>query len=390
LTNPIISGNAPNPAGDLAHDAHSIAVLSIPPGSRVLDVGTGPGVVARQLSERSCRVVGIEQDKARASSAARWCERVIVGDVETLDVAAELPDGEFDVLLFLDVLEHLRNPADGLERLLPLLGPSGTVVVSIPNVTHAAVRLQLLAGKFEATDEGLLDRTHLHFFDREAAESLINGAGLAITERLRVRRGLTETEIEVDPEKFPPEVLSAVFADTDAETYQFIFRAVPADRAGSRDEPSLASALQTRLEATQDVLRDAESYVRHLEGELERLRFALDETELERSRSEAQRAEVEMALKERIAELEVLHGELRHLQADIEVKEAYTVDLTAELGRLHGHIQAQAVSQAALEAELQAIKRRKTYRALTRIDRRLEAHPLVRRTVLRVLTRLGR
>lgn len=375
----------PEPADGLAHDAHSIAVLSIPPGSRVLDVGTGLGIVARQLAERSCKVVGIEQNKQSAKVAARWCERVVVGDLETLDVGAELPDGDFDVLLFLDVLEHLRNPGAGLKRLIPLLGPSGSVIVSIPNVTHAAVRLQLLAGRFEATDEGLLDRTHLHFYDRQAAESLVEGAGLVITERLRVRRGLTETEIEVDPEKFPPEILSAALSDIDSQTYQFILRAVRADRTGQSDELSLASALQSRLERTQDALHDAEIHVLTQDEEIKRLRLAIDESETDR----AHIAEIETALEERIAELEVLHGELRHLQADLEIKEAYAVDLRAELERLHAHVDGEAANRATIESELLAIKRRKTYRAVTRVERRLGAHPLVRRTLLGIIRRLG-
>jgi 2-polyprenyl-3-methyl-5-hydroxy-6-metoxy-1,4-benzoquinol methylase len=375
----------PEPTAELANDAHSIAVLSIPPGSRVLDVGTGLGTVARQLVERSCTVVGIEQDQQSAAAAARWCERVVVGDLETLDVNKELPDSDFDVLLFLDVLEHLREPGAGLKRLVPLLRPSGSVIVSIPNITHAAMRLHLLAGRFEASDEGLLDRSHLHFFDRQAAEALVEGAGLAITERLRVRRGLTETEIGVEPEKFPPDVLSAALAGIDAQTYQFVLRAVPANQTRQNEQPSLASALQSRLERTQDALRDAESYVLNLDEEIKRLRVALDENEIERARASVLITEIRVALEERIAELEVLHAELQHLQADLEVKEAFSIDLQAELGRLH----AEVARHAAIEGELLAIKRRKTYRAVTRVERLLGAHPLVRRTILGFIRRLG-
>ena len=273
------TGEPLSPVGDFGNDAHSLAVLSIEPASRVLDVGAGTGAVARLLAERSCRVVAIELDARSAKAASKWCERVITSDVESLNLDAELPEESFDVILMLDVLEHLKDPAATLNRLVPMLSPSGKVVASIPNVTHAAVRLQLLDGHFTPTDQGLLDRRHLHFFDRKQAESLLESAGLVITERLRVRRALTETEIEVDPTNFASEVLATILADPDAETYQFILIASPARHTPDIVEHTLASVLQSRLERTQDLLQDAQTHISHLEEEIKQQREVTDEFE---------------------------------------------------------------------------------------------------------------
>ena len=54
--------------------------------------------------------MGIELDAEMAAQAERFCERVIVGDLDTLDLEAELGEDRFDVIVAADVLEHLKDP----------------------------------------------------------------------------------------------------------------------------------------------------------------------------------------------------------------------------------------------------------------------------------------
>ena len=81
------------------------------------------------------------RDRDRSASAAalaeQHAERVIVGDAEKIDYATELAGEEFDVVLFADVLEHLKEPADVLRRVRPFVAENGVVVASIPNIAHA-------------------------------------------------------------------------------------------------------------------------------------------------------------------------------------------------------------------------------------------------------------
>jgi hypothetical protein len=69
-----------------------------------------------------------------------------------------------NVVILADVLEHTRDPINCLKSLLHHLEPGTRVVLSVPNVAHFYVRMMLLAGKFNYTDRGILDRTHLRFF----------------------------------------------------------------------------------------------------------------------------------------------------------------------------------------------------------------------------------
>lgn len=172
-----------SPAGYVAlredpYKTHSLVVGYVGSDKRVLEVGCSSGYVSRALQERGCRVTGIELDLAAAAEAKRWCERVLVGDIESLDLGA-LESG-YDVLLLADVLEHLRDPVVALRRLRPLLSPTGYAVISVPNVANWAMRLGLLAGRWNYTERGILDNTHLRFFTLRTIRSTLADGGFRI------------------------------------------------------------------------------------------------------------------------------------------------------------------------------------------------------------------
>ena len=71
---------------------------------------------------------------------------------------------KFDYIIFGDVLEHLHNPSDVINRCRHILKDHGKIISSIPNLMHYSVLYQLINGNFTYTDTGLLDKTHIHFF----------------------------------------------------------------------------------------------------------------------------------------------------------------------------------------------------------------------------------
>jgi len=304
--------------------SHALAVLGIEPGSTVLDIGAADGSVARRLVERSCRVVAVEIDPQAARGAEDSCERVIVGDVETLELASALEGHVFDVVLLLDVLEHLRDPLATLKAAAHLARPGGRMIISVPNVTHAAVRLQLLSGRFQYTDAGLLDRTHLHFFDRAALEELLAQAGLTVLDRMRTVAGLTETEIAVDPGAFEGQTVAEALSGEDADTYQFVYFVSPRAGSSSSQGPSLGEALQRRALEAERLRVEAEAYVRTLQKRIRELEPASERT-----------GELEQELRRRMEELALKHEELRSARMDVAVKEEQIAYLQAELAPVH-------------------------------------------------------
>jgi len=288
---------------------------------------------------------------------------VIVGDVEILDLEAAVEGTRFDVVLLLDVLEHLRDPLAALNRARVLLAPNGRLIVSIPNVAHGAVRVSLMSGSFSYTETGLLDKTHLRFFDRRSVETLMRNARLRIVERLRVTRALTETEIAIDPAAVAPAILQALEADEDATTYQFVLAAVPDTGEYIPESVTLAERLQRRVGEIESEYKRLEAYTRSLEDSHRHAHA--DRQDFERVRSELS---TELGL--RMQELARRHSELAHLRTDLVVKEAFITELRQELASLRV-IASSAGLRIVNKVTGRLSRYPRTFRWLSRVARRI-------------------
>ena len=160
--------------------AHYKIVELVGKNKKVLEIGCGAGHVSKKLKENGCGVTAIELEKEHAKKAKRFCNRVFLGNAETMKMPFKKES--FDVVLFADVLEHLVDPKATLKRVRPFLKNSGKIVASIPNIANWKVRLKLLFGKFDYEDWGILDRTHLRFFTKKTAKQLIESTGYTIVE----------------------------------------------------------------------------------------------------------------------------------------------------------------------------------------------------------------
>jgi methionine biosynthesis protein MetW len=129
----------------------------------VLDVGCATGYLAEAIAANECRVTGIELDTDAAEKASRFCRNVITGDAGDSDVLKQAGKS-FDYIVCADILEHLADPWMVLSTFHGMLVKDGEVIVSVPNIAYWQMRWKLLLGRFDYTETGLLDRTHLRFF----------------------------------------------------------------------------------------------------------------------------------------------------------------------------------------------------------------------------------
>ncbi len=208
------------------NNAHAFTLGMVGFNKAVLEFGCASGHVTKALVDRGCRVVGVEVDPAAARAAEAWAEEVVVGHVERDDIWDHLSAEKFDALLFGDVLEHLSDPLTTLRTALRFISPSGFVVMSVPNVAHGDVRLSLLRGSFAYRETGLLDRTHLHFFTRQSVVEMCRQAGLAVVDIKRVVVPLFQTELGLIRDEFDQATIDTVLEDPEAESYQFVIKAV--------------------------------------------------------------------------------------------------------------------------------------------------------------------
>ena len=159
------------------YEALNRSVLaSIPKDARsILDVGCGAGALGMTLKGAgACSVSGVTHDPAEADLARTRLDDVYLADLEK-ELPPALAASKFDVVVASHVLEHLRDPGQVLGRLKDLVAPGGCLVVALPNVLFWKTRLQFLTGRFRYTEGGILDRTHLRFFDRASARALCRG-----------------------------------------------------------------------------------------------------------------------------------------------------------------------------------------------------------------------
>jgi len=147
----------------------------------VLEIGCGTGATLAWLKTSGhCKfTTGIELVAQQAESATKVVDHVIQGGIETIDLASWTE--RFDLILCLDVLEHLDDPWEIIEKLSRLLKPGGRLVASIPNIRHISVLVPLLfQGKWTYSERGILDKTHLRFFTKKSAIHLVTCSGLTM------------------------------------------------------------------------------------------------------------------------------------------------------------------------------------------------------------------
>jgi len=286
-------------------EAGELAVLAVTPGSRVLLVG-GSTALTAALAERGCRV----EEPLPAGQDAEGEPQ------EPVDAVVIHGAGSPESLSATTLASSARLVA------------GGRVVVTAANVTHGAVRLALLQGRFAAAGGAPV-------FDRDALDRLFAAGGLVVLDRLEICRALDETGVDVDLDAFKPELLAALDDDPDAR----VAALVVVGRLASDDTVAVVAGPDglSLAEELQDRLRRAE---------LESARARADAD----ARGERVR-ELEGALRTRLAELEDLHGELAHARMDLELKDAYSLEMRTlaedrEVQAHHTRLQAQALQRS--------------------------------------------
>ncbi|MGV3517111.1 methyltransferase domain-containing protein [Luteitalea sp.] len=419
-------------------NVHTLAVLAVPPGSRVLDLGAADGAVAGALRDRGCQVTAVERDAEGVAALIARGLTTIQADLDTL-AADALPPAAFDVVLMLDVLEHLVDPGALLARTRAWLAPGGRALLSVPNVTHGAVRLSLVQGRFPRTDVGLLDRTHLHFFDQDSLQALVTDAGFGVLDLLTVERGLEETELEPPVAGVPAGVLEAVADDPLSRVYQFVVVAAP-QPAGVRGG-GLLQALQAGLRAHQAAYRALEDFAARgeatghareqaLAAELQRVAEYVAHLEVELqghpslaaagsggddrmspaarlADTEADRDTLRYQLTARVEELQQASETIAVLLRDLSVQREFAESLAAQVPRIAargGEVRVldeldryQAVAPtpdaaaalAADAAEFRRLQGAVAFRALARGDAWLRTMPWIRAQLSRLARRLA-
>ena len=147
------------------------------PGHEVLDVACGTGIVARTAAQRvgpGGRVVGVDLNEAMLTVARRVAPQLEwrQGDVARLPS----PDGAFDRVFALEIMEHVPHPLRLLEQARRLLAPDGRLVISVPNPYYWVEWIREARG--QPDPEG-----HVYAWSDANLRGLLAMAGFAVEER---------------------------------------------------------------------------------------------------------------------------------------------------------------------------------------------------------------
>ena len=178
----------PGEAANLHYDlklgytsSHQLALDAVPEGAAVIDIGSGPGGIARELAAKRCDVAVVDQfPPAEKPSNVK----VFTQD---LDETPRFDVSKYKYLLMLDVIEHLKSPEAFIEHLRKQFDyETRTLVLTTPNIAFAVQRVLLMLGQFNYGKAGILDQTHTRLFTFRSILRLLRDSGF----RVKVVRGV--------------------------------------------------------------------------------------------------------------------------------------------------------------------------------------------------------
>ena len=196
----------------------------------VLDIGCGSGILGRLLAGKPGVVVdGIDPAMSPDAPGLQGYRQFFSHRIE------DLFDGRgierYDWFVMADVIEHFSYPDEVLAELVTRAKPGARFLLSTPNVAHLSVRLNLLRGRFDYVDSGILESTHLRFFTLTTLQKVLRSAGLHVERVLLLNRVPSSNElIEFG---WLRSLLALVAAGKDEALYTYQFLAVARVGAGT-------------------------------------------------------------------------------------------------------------------------------------------------------------
>lgn len=310
------------------NSSHALLIELTGRDKNVLEVGTSTGYISRVLKEWGNTVTGIEIDPEAGEIARQHCDSMIIGDIEKLDLDAYLAPSSFDVIMFGDVLEHLASPEDVLRKVKKYLRPDGYLAVSLPNVCHGDVILNLLMGDFKYTSMGLLDATHLRFFGLRNIIDLFSRCGYSITGLHTTVLPVGGTEQRLDPGVVPEDLANFVKSLPNASVYQYIFKASPSptpEAVEAAPAPDLDGLFRGAIEGsiqaeTKPILVEIHAYEARTASLAERVEQLTEETLLLQrtiADRDAQVASFDEQIRQQATQLMQLSSELASMKQSV-------------------------------------------------------------------------
>lgn len=181
----------------------------------------------KRLKDIDCHITCIEKNRNLENQIRQFVDQSIFGNLEKMDLN-ELQKEKFDVILIGDLLEHLVEPEQFLQKLRGYIALNGTVILLVHNVVHGSVRISMLNGYFKYNATGLINNNSKRFFTLDILLSLIDKSGYSLTKLQRINKGIFDVpEISLTSYVIPQELIDAILRDPESVAYQYVFQITP-------------------------------------------------------------------------------------------------------------------------------------------------------------------
>lgn len=194
--------------------------------STVLEFGCANGRLTKYLSgTKKCKVDIVEIDEESGTEASQYADVAWIGEERgNIDNYYWLENtNKYDYIIFADVLEHLAYPQDVLKKCKVVLKRDGEILVSVPNISHNSIIIDLINDKFKYNPTGIMDNTHLRFFTRESFAQMATEIGWTIIEEKAKNIRVGETEIKNSYNDIPRDIARELKARPQGNIYQYMF-----------------------------------------------------------------------------------------------------------------------------------------------------------------------
>ena len=175
----------------------SIIIKQLKMNTTVLEFGPANGRLTKYMKEQlNCDVYLVELEEEAGREALRYGVDLVVGDIEVYEWVERYKGIKFDHIIFADVLEHLRNPLEVMKKVKEFLKDDGTILLSVPNLGHNSILIDLMNNKFKYNPIGLLDNTHIHLFTKTSLDAMISESGLFVSKEMATYAKVGSIEIQ--------------------------------------------------------------------------------------------------------------------------------------------------------------------------------------------------
>jgi 2-polyprenyl-3-methyl-5-hydroxy-6-metoxy-1,4-benzoquinol methylase len=172
-------------ADTFLHDQLANIICSfLPKGSNILDYGAGEGAFSQRIHDLGYRVfaVDIEQESFKASVPF---ERLDFNNNSQIISFQQKYLESFDLVLGIEVIEHVENPWQFIRNLKSLVKPGGWILISTPNVTSWYSRINFfLKGRFHQFEDYDRHYGHINPVTEDELRLICEQSGLQVKQIL--------------------------------------------------------------------------------------------------------------------------------------------------------------------------------------------------------------